>query len=157
MVFDVDGVLLNTSFILKDILHKGLKGDAKWEYFYDNCNSDRVTVIEDMPKIVRGFIVKGYIPILSTARNEHNRKATAEKLWKEGIIFKELYMRSDGDYRPSAEVKREHLLAISERYNIKFFMDDDISNINMAKELGIGAIRAPRDCNIGEKDENSSD
>lgn len=156
VVFDIDGVLLKTNVIFKEILDKKLTGDAKWEYFYDNCNSDRVAVIEDMPKIIEGLLLKSCVPILSTARNEHNRESTIEKLKKEGIIFKELYMRKDNDYRPSAEVKKEHLLEISKRYNIKFFMDDDINNIKMAKELGIGAIQAPSCHSIGENDENTS-
>ena len=143
VVFDIDGTLLKSAFILNELLEKNLKGKAKWDYFYAHCNSDKVKVVPCMREIIKELVIKGYVPILSTARNEHNREATIEKLHKEGIIFKELYMRQDGDYRPSAEVKKEHLISISEKYDIKFFMDDDVSNINMAKELGIGTIQVP--------------
>lgn len=155
VVIDIDGVILKSGFIINEIFEKGLKGNKKWDYFYKHCNSDKVTVTKGMPEIILGLAAHGCSLILSTARNEHNRVPTTEKLHKEGIVFKEMYMRQDGDYRPSAEVKRDHLIEISKKYNIKFFMDDDIGNINMAKEMGIGTIQVPSE-RMNNKNENSS-
>ena len=50
-------------------------------------------------------------------------------------------MRKDGDYRPSAEVKRDHLKEIMKKYKVTLFIDDEIENCEMAKELGITALR----------------
>jgi hypothetical protein len=50
-------------------------------------------------------------------------------------------MRRDNDFRPSHEVKKEHLEQIMQEYNIIAFIDDDLSNCQMAKELGIFTLR----------------
>ena len=62
-------------------------------------------------------------------------------LLKEHIIFDYLYMRTDGDYRPSQEIKKEHLQDIMKHHEVVAFIDDDLSNCEMAKELGMLALR----------------
>ena len=142
IVIDIDGVLLNVEHIFKKIYELDLKGDAKWDYFHEHCNSDDV---EAMPG-VRDFFATLYndIPlaiIISTARNEKIRQETIEKLVKHKVLFDHMYMRRDGDYRPSAEVKREHLQEIMKNYRVTMFIDDEIANCEVAKELGILALR----------------
>ena len=144
IVFDCDGVLLNTEFIFKEILELNLKGDAKWDYFMNNCNSDRVKAI---PKALDLFFKLLGIPsihlFVSTARNENCRKETYHKLLKECFIIPEqnLFMRKNGDYRSSQEVKKEHLIEISKSYDIITFVDDELANCEMAKNLKILALR----------------
>lgn len=145
IVCDIDGVLLDTSFIIKDIYEKGLKGDRKWDYFYEECNSEKVNIYSDMKNYIELMVMQGVLPILSTARNECNRKETEEKLKAEHIPFFKLYMRKEKDYRPSAEVKKEHLTDIQKRFNIVLFIDDDITNVSMAEGLGISSLRIPRE------------
>ena len=142
IVLDLDGVVLNTSHIFKKLYELDLKGDARWDYFHKHCNSDEV---ELMPGI-RQFFSTLYndVPlaiIVSTARNDKIRQETMEKLLKHNIIVDHLYMRKDGDCRPSPEVKKEHLQEIMKEYNITAFIDDDIENCDMAKELGILTLR----------------
>ena len=50
-------------------------------------------------------------------------------------------MRKDGDLRPSDRVKKEHLQDIMEHYDVTLFIDDDLSTCEMAKELGVLALR----------------
>ena len=144
IVFDCDNVLLNTAFIFKEILDLGLKGDAKWDYFIQNCNSDRVTSV---PKASEFFFKILSYPntdiFISTARNEKCREETYIKLMKECFIIpkENLYMRKDGDYRSSQEVKKEHLIDISKTHNIIAFIDDELANCEIAKEMGILALR----------------
>ena len=142
VVLDIDGIILDSSFILKEIHEKGLKGEEKWEYYYSNCNSDRVYVFDSAWELLQTFYDAEMQVLLSTARNERNRDATNQKLWfQHGICYDGLYMREEGDYRPSAEVKREHLQEIMKEYDIVMFVDDDLSNCEMAKEFGILSLR----------------
>lgn len=144
VVFDVDGVLLNTSFIFKEILDLKLKGDAKWDYFMSNCNSNKVTVIPNSFEFFFKFLSFPETDIfISTARNEKCREETYAKLLKECFIIPQgnLYMRKDGDYRSSQEVKKEHLIEISKTHNILAFIDDELVNCEVAKEMGILALR----------------
>lgn len=142
IVLDLDGVILRTEPIFKEILMQDLTGDAKWDYFCANCNREDIEVIEGFKEFYKVLI--NALPlaiIISTARNEKCRQSTVEKLLKEHIIFDHLYMRKDGDYRSSAEVKEEHLKEIMESYEVAAFVDDDLSNCEMARRLGIFAIR----------------
>ena len=139
IILDIDGVILDTEFILSEIHEKGLKGDEMWDYFHTNCNSDRVQL---MPRIWE-FIwaVDEFTIIISTARSEKVRSQTALKLTKHRISFDKLYMRNIDDLSPASCVKREHLEEIMKNYDIIAFIDDDLTNCQMAKSLGILALR----------------
>ena len=142
IVLDLDGVILKTEPIFKEIYMQELKGDAMWNYFRANCNRDDIEVIEGFKEFYR--VLTNALPlaiIISTARNEKCREKTIEKLTKEHIIFDHLYMRKDGDYRPSPEVKKEHLQDIMKHHEVVAFVDDDLSNCEMVKELGIFTMR----------------
>lgn len=162
IVIDLDNTVLNTQFIIEEIFKLGLKGEEKWEYFYNNCNSDRVEVISETKKfldtidsgyyVVKEIIIDGfdsytycdkqkYVIIISTARNEKCRTATEDKLFDEHIGYDKMYMRKDGDFRSACEVKKDHLIEIMKEFDIVAFIDDDIDNCEMAKELGILSLR----------------
>jgi FMN phosphatase YigB (HAD superfamily) len=139
IVLDVDGVILNSDFILQEIHEKGLKGDEMWDYFYANCNSDRVQLMPNIKEFIRSF---GDVKlIISTARSEKVRPQTARKLTKHRIFFDEMYMRDIDDLSSASCVKREHLDDIIKDYDIIAFIDDDLTNCQMAKELGILSLR----------------
>ena len=140
IVLDVDGVCLDTEFILREIHEKGLKGDEKWDYFYANCNSDRVNVMPRIIPFIRGF-GDNIVTIFLTARNEKCRFQTAKKLWQYKIGFEEMYMRESNDYREAKEVKKDHLIKIINDYDVVCFVDDDLGNCEMARDLGILALR----------------
>lgn len=140
IVLDVDGVLLKSDIIHQEIFELKLKGDAMWDYFYEHCNSERIPFIYEMLPLLYSFDSKVHI-LLSTARNEKCRKGTERKLKATFPEWKKLYMRKDGDYRSSAEVKKDHLEEIQESYNILAFIDDDLSNCQMARDMGIVALR----------------
>lgn len=144
IVLDVDGVILDNTDIFREIYELKLTGNNMWDYFHANCNGSRTKYIGD--KLVFLSFLAMIMPedvdiILSTARNEKCRAKTEERLAHEGFEYAQLLMRPDGDLRPSSEVKKEHLLKIKETYDIVVFIDDDITNCEMAKELGILALR----------------
>lgn len=140
IVVDVDGVFLDSYIILEEIFDLKLKGDDMWSYFHKHCNSDRVTFIKDMALVLKN-LNKEIAIILSTARNECCRRDTEEKLKSNNLTYHSLYMRGSEDRRPSNEVKRDHLIAIGKEFDIIAFVDDDLSNCQMAKEMGILALR----------------
>ena len=145
IVIDIDNCVLNTQFIIEEIFKLGLKGDDKWNYFYENCNSDKVLRMKGAIELFRQFSNSGNAPYIffSTARNEKCKEATLNKLWKEGFIIPDdaIFMRSYYDLRPAHEVKREHLIEIMKEFDIVAFIDDDIENCEMAKSLGILSLR----------------
>lgn len=145
IVFDIDGVMLDTAFLFEEIFKLGLKGDAMWNYFHENCNSEKV-------KFIKGF-EKFYVTlhalrasdnvkfILLTSRNEKVREETEKKLWSICGSFDALYMRPKEDYRESHILKKEALQQIQKLYDVILFIDDDLKNCEAAKELGIYSLR----------------
>ena len=45
IVLDVDGILLKSEHILREIYELDLKGDDKWDYFHKRCNEDDVPFV----------------------------------------------------------------------------------------------------------------
>lgn len=160
IVCDIDGVLLDSSHIMQEAEDLELYGDLKWDYFYNHCND--VEVISETKKfldtidsgyyVTKENIIDGfdsytycdrqkYVIIISTARNEKCRTATEDKLFDEHIGYDKMYMRKDDDFRSACEVKREHLLEIMKEFDVIAFIDDDLQNCEMAKSLGVLALR----------------
>jgi len=138
IVMDIDGVILNTQPLMQEILDRGFTGETKWVHFYKNCN--RVNLINGVWELINSF--EDFVClVLCTARNEENYEETADKMEKEGIYFDDLYMRGKDDYRQDVEVKRDLLKQIQEKYDIVAFIDDKVTNCEMAKELGILSLR----------------
>ena len=145
IVLDVDGVILNTAFLFEEIYSLKLKGDAMWDYFHKNCNSEKVNLIEGFYllylKLLDMKINSDVELILLTSRNEKVREATEKKLKGEGIFFDRLYMRLDGDNREANILKKETLQDLQKEYNILLYIDDDLKNCEAGKELGIYTLR----------------
>ena len=148
VVFDIDGTLLDTEYIFREILNLKLKGDAKWDYFMKHCNSEKTKPFDNILELWFCLSTR-YEVFISTARNEKCKETTLAKLQKSYFFIKEesIFMRKDGDYRAAVEVKKDHLNEILKNYNIIAFIDDDhfvqtgVAGVKLAKELGIPALR----------------
>lgn len=145
IILDVDGVILDSAFLFEEIFKLGLKGNDMWNYFHEHCNSDRVQLIPNfysfyVPLYSMAENIKAKI-ILLTSRNESVREETKKKLRKEGFFYDELYMRPNKDYREAHILKKETLQELKNKYNIIMYVDDDLKNCEVAKELGIYSLR----------------
>lgn len=146
IICDIDGVILDSSQVFKEIEEQGLTGDAKWEYFDRNANGPCVFSNKRMIEIIHNFYEKGYKIIFLSARSERIEKETAHRLMQEFLHYMknvvnifdfELLMRPEGDYSPSAEIKEKHLKDIKEKYDIICAFDDDDSNCEMFERNNI--------------------
>ena len=140
IVVDVDGVILDSEIILREILNLKLKGDEMWSYFHKNCNSSKVKLFSNIIPLLQSLKEEVHV-ILSTARSEKCRETTEKRLKEEGFSYTYLYMRGKDDLRTSSELKKEHLDFIMKEFEVIAFIDDDLSNCQMAKDLGILSLR----------------
>lgn len=140
IVLDVDGVLLDSSKVFEELFKRKLKGDEKWEYFRENCNGSDVIFIKNSLKFIQALNKEVKI-ILLTARNEKCREATEARLKAENFIYHELYMRPENNYEESDTLKSKILFELTGIYDIIAFIDDELSNCEAAKNLGILALR----------------
>lgn len=140
IVLDVDGVILDSSKVFEELFKRKLKGDEKWEYFRENCNGSDVIFIKNSLKFTQALNKEVKI-ILLTARNEKCREATETRLKAENFKWDELYMRPENNYEESDILKNKILFELTEIYDIIAFIDDELSNCEAAKNLGILALR----------------
>lgn len=143
VICDIDGVILDSSQVFKEIEEQGLTGDAKWEYFDRHANGLHVYPEKRMIEVIHNFLNQGYRIIFLSARSERIIQETIKRVFNEfynyGCILNSylFILRPIGDYSPSAEVKEKHLKELKENYNILCAFDDDDSNCAMFERNGI--------------------
>lgn len=156
VICDIDGVILDSSQVFKEIEEQGLTGDAKWEYFDRHANGLHVYPEKRMIEIIHNFYEKGYKIIFLTARSARIRGKTTSRLFVEFDFFDcpleefDMYMRPEGDYSPSAEVKEKYLKLIKEKYDILCAFDDDDSNCAMFERNNILTFKVVNKENKGD-------
>lgn len=128
---DIDGVLADISQRLPYLKEKN------YDAFYSVAN-----MVEDEP-MDRGIdLFRNLCKVTSildvhlvTGRPERTRKITEMWLSYNGISFNRMYMRKDGDYRPSPDIKVELLTKIAKERQAYdshisgYFIDDDPENV----------------------------
>lgn len=142
IICDIDGCLLNTAHIHKEIAQKHLEGAQKWAYFEQCANNKDVGFNHILGEFLEGLERQGYKIILSTARSERIRPQTKIKLVADFNCDFELYMRAPNDLGPACEVKRKHLIQIQEKYNVEMAIDDERANLDMYSKYGLLVMQA---------------
>lgn len=143
IICDIDGVLLHTEHIFKEIENLGLLGADIWEYFNRHANDWKVEADRRVVDVLSAFAQKGYRIIFVTARSDEIWTHTRAKIdliigqYSDFIFSYDLAMRDAKDYRSSAEVKQEILNDIKSGYAIICAIDDDCSNCEMFARNGI--------------------
>ena len=89
----------------------------------------------------------GHRIIIATGRNRSQRAITLKQLFANGLVFEQIYMRSDNDYRQDYVLKKELLQKMrANGFNPKMVFDDRSSVIQMWRDEGLKAIQvAPGD------------
>lgn len=104
IIFDLDGTLADITYRLKYI-----EGDEKdWDAFFDAVGDDKP--IEEIVTVCRALYgMQGVSVVIVTGRSEVCRSTTINWLVKNSIGCDHLYMRREGDHRPSHVFKAEIL------------------------------------------------
>ncbi len=131
LICDIDGVLADCSHRLHYLEEKN------YEAFYSIASMIEDELIERgnamysrMQQPMSGFDVYSL-----TGRPERTRKITEMWLSYYGIEYSRMFMRADGDYRPSPEIKVDLMKELEERikrYDESvggYFIDDDPENV----------------------------
>lgn len=142
ILFDVDGTLANISHRRSSL--DGSKPD--WKLFNSLMGEDKPNgPIVELYKTL--WETQHYQLILVSGRSENQRSVTEQWLvWNE-IPFDQLLMRSEGDFRPDVEIKREFLEEIRQSKNeILLAVDDRQSVVAMWRENGITCLQ----CDVGD-------
>ena len=122
VLFDLDGTLALM----------GNRGPFEWH----NVHKDDLNLI--VYEQIEHHIRKGRKIIIVSGRDSVCRIETQEWLYMHGIIFDELYMRPEDDFRKDTVVKKEiYNTYIKGKYNVICVYDDRLQVINMWYDQGI--------------------
>lgn len=133
-IFDIDGVLAD----LRHRLRYKNRGD--FDGFYEDKNVLADGLIEPGRELLRIMKQDGLV-VYATGRPERTRKATIEWLHKNRLPICEIFMRKDGDFRPSPEVKVEQVMEILRcccSIDKVWFIDDDPKNVAAVEKAFAG-------------------
>ena len=129
VVFDLDGTLCNVDHRRQFVATKP-KNWAAW-----NAGMKNDSVHEDIACLLDVFADKDFVVILCSGRGEESRAVTEQWLADNDLPFRQLYMRSEGDYRKDSVVKVELLQQIRKDWGEPFLWFDDRTQV-------VDAIRA---------------
>lgn len=139
IICDIDGCIVDTSWIWYDIEKMDLNGSKMWEYFDKNaCDMSKNRVIPQVLQILSSSYFNEELEILIvTARSERIRPETEEML--KSILDRDfsLYMRPHNDLSGSIELKERHLKEILKDYEVRIAIDDEKPNLDMYAKYGI--------------------
>ncbi len=130
VIFDIDGVLADVrKFVVEYLPH-----DWK-EYF---SHTEEFPCILPMVALLCSLQSKPYHEVyLVTGRPESNREATEKWLRKNSLAYGTLLMRSNGDSRPTCEVKIQWYREIRP----DLIIDDDPAVVEIATKEGFKVLQ----------------
>lgn len=90
---------------------------------------------------------RGYRVYFVTGRDENFREMTSAWLKLHHVLYDELYMRADQDFREDSEVKEEiYITHIEKNSQVLFVVDDRKSVVERWRKLGLTCLQcAPGD------------
>ena len=140
IIVDIDGTIA-------DNIHRQsllVPEPKNWDAFFIECHND--APIFPVIEVVQ-ILEKHHSILIVTGRPEKYRELTKFWLKKHDVVYDELYMRAEGDYRPDHEIKEEILLKIRETYDPILAIDDRQQVVDMWRRNGLICLQnEPKYC-----------
>lgn len=131
VIFDIDGTIADCSH--RQAYVQGKKKD--WKKFFGAADDDEpirgILHILDAVWKQRNCRI-----VFCTGRPESMRPRTLRWFEKHGILYDELMMRKEGDFRQDADVKKEMLVQLGKE-NVLFVIDDRKQVVEMWRREGL--------------------
>ncbi len=118
-----------------------------WDWIVDHLSTVEYPVHETAVEVLQHLNRCDPLVVVSTGRPEALREVT-DRWLRQFFQFEHLFMRSNGDFRVNAEVKRDALtrdiIPLAEGREL-FAFEDDAGSLRMYEEAGVRPFAAP-DC-----------
>lgn len=141
IIVDLDGTLCDVEHRVHHVRSK----PKNWSAFNQAMDQDQpyFWCIE----LIAAMKARDYKIYFVTGRDENFREMTTAWLKRHNVIFDELYMRRDQDFREDSEVKEEiYLSKIEKNAQVLFVVDDRKSVVERWRKLGLTCLQcAPGD------------
>ena len=141
IIIDLDGTLCD----IEHRVHHVKSKPKDWDAFNQALDQDRpyYWCIE----LMAAMKSHGYKIYFVTGRGENYRKMTVDWLGHHKILFDELHMRKDQDFREDSEVKEEiYINEIEKNSQVLFVVDDRKSVVERWRKLGLTCLQ----CAVGD-------
>jgi predicted kinase len=126
IIVDIDGTLAHMN--------------GRSPYDYSKVDTDIVDPI--VSEMVRRYHSDGLYVVICSGREDACREVTEKWLADNNIPYNAILMRTTGDHRKDAIVKRELYEAnIKPHYNVKFVLDDRDQVVKMWREVGLKVLQ----------------
>lgn len=141
IIFDIDGTLMNIEHRKKFVEQR----PKDWDSFRELTKDDVPNL--DVFAIAKALQSQGHNILIASGRNKSQRAITLMQLMAQKLVFRDLKMRSDKDFRPDTEVKSDMLDKFrAEGWDPVLVFDDRTSVVNMWRDRGLRAVQvAPGD------------
>lgn len=137
VIVDIDGTLANN---LHRVHHLAPGKPKDWETYDSLMYLDQP--IQPLVDLIN-FLAAHYSIVLCSGRKESCRAITIAWLKQHHILWNELFMRKNRDFRADAIIKSELLDQILARgYQPQFVIDDRNSVVAMWRERGLVCLQA---------------
>jgi predicted secreted acid phosphatase len=129
-VFDLDGTLCDVSHRRQWVATQ----PKNWDAWNAGISEDKpnMPVLEVLHRLSNVYDI-----VLVSGRGSEYRQPTIDWLRKHGVNFADLYMRTEGDFRPDDEVKSELADQVEKDYRIVGVFDDRKRVVDMWIKRGI--------------------
>ena len=116
-----------------------------WDKFRAETSNDKP--FTEIFQVAIALQEAGHKILIATGRNRSQRGITLKQLMGNGLVFEQIFMRSDNDYRPDYVLKKELLQKMRAKgYDPKIVFDDRSSVVQMWRDEGLKAVQvAPGD------------
>lgn len=136
ILVDLDGTLAD----LDHRVHFVTQAKPDWKSFYAGISEDNLHFW--CQELIEAMQARGYQVIFVTGREEYTRSDSQAWLDRHNLSGIPLLMRSKGDTREDAMVKKEiYLRDIRPFYEVLFVVDDRRSVVEMWREIGLVCLQ----------------
>ena len=141
IIFDIDGTLMNINHRKKFVEQR----PKDWKSFRELTKDDVPN--KDVFAVAIALQKEGHNILIASGRNKSQRAITLMQLMKEKLVFRDIKLRSDKDFRPDHFVKKDMLDQFrAGGWNPTLVFDDRSSVVQMWRENGLRAVQvAPGD------------
>jgi len=136
IVVDIDGTIADN--LHRTHLVEGKKKD--WGKFFEKMGDDKP--IRESILLVQKYFSEGLTVLITTGRLKKYEVLTRNWLDKHiGVDEYLLFQRENNDFRSSIDLKKEIIVNIQGRFNIRIVMENDEKIVQMYKALGLNCIK----------------
>ena len=119
IIFDIDGTLMNINHRKKFVEQR----PKDWKSFRELTKDDVPN--KDVFAVAIALQKEGHNILIASGRNKSQRAITLMQLMKEKLVFRDIKLRSDKDFRPDHFVKKDMLDQFrAEGWNPTLVFDD---------------------------------